>query len=567
MKTDRRSSAPRGHRELSPALTLAFLLAALLSGSLVASSAAEPWRPVRPENPELRVRLRSLPTATEQVHQDRTWSRIAVGDTLLFRARGEGELRIDLRPVIEDDSYDGVVRYGIAYDDGGVRRFLRRSQAAGNYAVRSVAAEPGDESRWGLGALDRQVLETPSGLRSFRIFLREEGAPVALVRCLVRGGLERTNPIYLDESDEEDPRQWSWEVRAGAAGYTDNAYLSPKTGPATRDAAFWPLRAEIGMDWEEGLPFELELDYRFEGRFFDDPILDERNHRLSAEQVLDYGPLGRFDDVELSIQQTLRTKDDTFFGRGDIEEFETGSDPATLSLADRFDYRQAELGAELLLEPGADWEWELATEWHRRDYDEDYPAQTEIYALDQHRFRWSTEVRWELRPDTELHLETGLRLRHYDEKFSRRADGTEVVDEPTRLRRWPLSLELRHRPPRGLQLRLELASLVTRDLYEGYWDRRTLLTRAEIGWEFAGGHHLEGGVRWADTDYHTSRVGFDATGPLRRKESLQWSLEGEVLLWPRVSLVFEGEYEDRDNNSPLFAYERIEAVAGLVVRW
>jgi hypothetical protein len=542
------------------------LVALTLSLSTSLAQAAEPWRSIRPDEPAIRLELRNIDPAVKAANENRTWIRAALGDTLVFRYRGVGEFRLDARPVMAAGESQAIVRYGVRFGTGEPRRFLRRSKVAGRYGLRGNSNGQSLPTSSRLGQVDRNTLSLDPSQQTIFVFLRSDGADEILVRGLVRGDVERLNTAYND-GPKSSRGEWSFDAAIGGGGYTDNAYLAPKNGVPTQGAGFWP--ADVGLRYRnrEGLPFRFTADYEFGGRFYNDPILDERRHSAQLEQRWDFGRWGGLRDVQFTLSEGFKSKDDTFFGRGATDEFETSSVNGIISLADRFDFTDWEGEGELAFQASPTFAITTNARARRRNYDNDYSDDLRIDSLDQTRFDFDVEFAWEVTPSTTLSLDGGLELRNYDEKFSRDLSGANVIAEPTRLRRWPVEIQAEYAPKAGLQLSASLGSLVTRDLYVGYWDRSSVIYGGELGWKFSRRNQVSAWFRGSQTNYDNATVGFDPVNVIRDKSTVRFGVDAEYGLYRNADLIFEYSYEDLANNSPLFAYTRSEFVGGLVVKY
>ncbi len=536
------------------------------------------WVPLVPADGSDRVTLRSVAEdgSTDELHG--RWSRLAPGDTVAFAIRGEGILRVETRPGFASDAAARRYRLGVRTAPD-VWRLLVRREAYDTLAVVAGGTAAGVGKAFRLGGVDRWETALLAGSERVLVTLREERSAPVWVRVLARGDVERleqerrrpaTEAGHPRSAGGRDRSPWTWELGAtGGAGYDGNAYLTPRDvadTAAVRDAWFLPLEVDAELVLERGLPFELELDYGFDGQFYDDTILGERRHRLLVRQTFDDLDLGPGGGGRLRLDQQFRSRDRTFFGRGDIEEFITGSDAvpgADVPLGDRFDWREWSLEAELQLEPTADWEIELTGFWLHRDYTEDYEQEPDIYSLDQDRTGVELAVRRELGADWDVGVSGEVAWWDYAEKFARDAQGDELPDVTTRLRRVPLELELRYRPRHGLRGSLAAGTLITRDLREGYWDRQTLILVAEAEYRARGPWSVEARVRRSVTDYDRSTLGNDPGAPLREKDSWRASVGGEYRVSGRLEVFGEWEWEDLENNSRTFAYRRAVVVTGV----
>jgi hypothetical protein len=559
---------------------LATVLLPLLGAPAPAGAADLTWQPLGttrwahliPRDGPGRERLLAVADdgATRELHG--LWTRMAPGDTLTLAVRGEGTLRVETRPVFATDARVRRYRLGVRTAPDVWRRLVRREEFA------TVAITEDGAAAFRLGDVDRWETALLPGSERVLVTLREERSAPVWVRALVRGQAER---LRLAESPATTARHpgrgaapgepaLAWELGAtAAAGYDGNAYLTPEDvadTTAVRDAWYLPVELDGEVVLERGLPFTVELDYAFDGAFYEDDILGETRHRLLLRQEWDDRDLGPLGEGRLRLDQRFRSRDRTFFGRGDLEEFITGSDVvpgADVPLGDRFDWREWLLGAELEFAPHRAWEVEVAGFWMHRDYTEDYDQEPDIYALDQDRTGVEVAVRREIGGDWDLGVAGEIQWWDYAEKFARDAAGVEQPDVTTRLRRTPLELELRRWTLHGLRATLAAGTLITRDLRAGYWDRQTMISLAELGWHSEDDWEVELRVRRSVTDYDVSTVGNDPGAPLREKDSWRVRLAGEVQVRESVEVFAAWNWEDLENNSRTFAYSRATLETGV----
>ena len=503
------------------------------------------WIPLAPTAEVQRVRISG---------ETGDWTRLADGDTLEFVVRDAEQVRLRTRARV-GDSAPRVFRIRVEMPDGTVRRLRRTAEREGTLAVLSSSSSRSVE----LTERDDWTDSTAAHGR-VRVYLAG-GEPEVFVRLLIsrsaaaRAEMERSKRV---------PWRANVELEAAAIGLDSNAYLAPTDLGGEESAWFWPLHLGVGFDAPSNETVDWGFDYAFDGRFHEASILDEKRHRLRAEQDFAWDPVWT-----LRLEERLRTKDDTYFGRGEFEERETGSDVipgATVSLRDRFDWTEARMRAEV--ERDANSTWRLASQvwWIRRNYSEDYDAEPNIYSLDQNRLGFGVEAERRLDDEWSLQARGALRYWKYDEKFARDVNGAEQSDVQTRLRRWPLEVSIERRQRRGLSASLGLGVLVTQDLEAGYWDRKTWSTTITSDWRGDRGLKIGLRVRRSNTDYDRARLDNLPTSELRKKDSWRVGFDARRDLGRDWRLRAELDFEALDNNSRDFAYERSEFVMTLSYR-
>lgn len=540
-------------------------LVALPAAAAWRSTAADRWTPVHPRD---RVeRWRPVDAAGKVASASWVW--LAPGDTLVYPLRGRGRVQVRTRALLASRGQpQRAFHLEVVGLDGRPRRLLRRADREGLWILRSTKKGLPDRR---VRVCERDSWTTPSaGTGPLRVTLRENGTAPVLVRVLARGALEyavpdrRTRPARRQSTTR--PR-WNAAVAATSFGMDSNAYLAPADSGSEESAWFWPLEIDAGLRSSRRASMRWSLDYQFSGRFHDDPILDQRRHRLRAEQRWTGE---RSAGWTLRLGERVRAKNDTFFGRGINEEFETSSiDPLAgpVSLGDRFDWKEGQF--EVGVERHSTGPWSASAElWAmRRDYDEDYESEPGIYSLDQNRYGADLSVRRVLDEDATLTLHAGFALWDYDEKFSRDVTGAQVTTEPTRLHRWPVEIEWKRSPRYGWRVEATAGLLLTQDRFEGYWDRQTWKVSGQVGYRSARELRTSLRLRRSVTSYDISRVGNVPSGPVREKDSWRLGVSADYPFRPHWNAGLEIAYEDFDNNSRTFAYSNVETLVRVIWRY
>lgn len=527
------------------------------------------WVPLKPLDHGERVALAALDDAGASTPLHGLWTRVAPGDTVAFAVRGDGMLRVETRPVFASEAAVRRYKLGVETAPGTWRHLIRRER------FEAIAQVAGQQPALRLGQADRWQTPLLADTEVVRVTLREERSAPVFVRVLGRGDIavrrDAAN-VVARHRPEPSTADRPWRLRARAtvgAAHDSNPYLVPRDiadTTAVRDAWYWPVDLAATVTLEDALPFRVDLGYTFAGTFYDDDILGQTRHRVQLRETWDRLGLGPLGEGRLRLDQRLRTRDRTFFGRGDIEEFETGSDAvpgATVPLGDRFDWREVHLGADLRLSPARRWTADLGAFWLRRDYTEDYPDEPDIYALDQDRLGIDLAVRRELGGPWDVGLVGAVQWWNYDEKFARDAQGVEQPAQTTRYRRVPLTVEVRRHVRHGLRADLAVGALITSDRYQGYWDRQTLIVLGKLEWRARGPWSASVRARHSSTEYDASTVGNDVGGVLREKSSLRLAVQGDYRIDDRMEVVAVWRWTDLENNSSTFAYTRGTLEAGV----
>ena len=369
------------------------------------------WVPIPASGPSISVKL--VEDTGEFVRG--TWRMIAPGDTLHFAVRGTGMLRLETRAVLGPGDASAEFRMGVRTAPSTVRALVRRSDGVQDLVAVSEATA---DVAMRTATVDRWETELVAGSEGIDVFLRENRAHPVLARVLARGELERPAPEPSRRS------RVTWDLQAGVlgAGFDTNAYLAPSDSNSAETKLFWPAEFFVGTRIDAARNFDLRFDYSFNGLFYGDTILNEYRHRLGARQSWSRVSFGLLGEAVIELEQRIRTKNRTYFGRGYNEEIETaaGSPPAQDGfLADRYDWREGWVGADVMVGGRNGIGYGATVGYVRRNYVEDYENDPDTYSLDQGGVAGALRVEWRNEADAWARFTAGVRDRRYDEKFAR----------------------------------------------------------------------------------------------------------------------------------------------------
>jgi len=508
------------------------------------------WTPIPPSGGGAACTL----TAPDGVALQGNWRSLVYGDTLRFDLRGSGSLRVETRAVVDDGTAEASYRMGVRTSPSVVRKLSRNSGGA-----IAVQTDCGPSLITVLDA-DRWETEIVAGSERVDVFLREDRGQPVMVRLLARGEIERPGLAG------GPPPEWNLEAGILGVGFTTNAYLAPSDSNSAETALFLPVDITAGVRIEPRRNLRLDFEYGFDAVLFSDTILNEYRHRLQAQQRWENLDLGRMGTGQFELEERLRTKDRTYFGRGYDEEAETaaGNPPADQApLADRFDWREYSVMADLGIEATDEFDYGFAAGYVRKDYVEDYEDDPNTYALDWGGAVAQAQAEWKNDRDFYVELTAEVSDRRYDEKYARDVDGNTIVTETSHLSYWPIDVEVGRRPHIGWRWNAGVAATRILDHYEGYWDRTAWDFHADATLAMKEGHRFRLGVARSVTNYDRARVGNTPAGPIREKDT--WSIGGKAdyALGEHWRAVAEIDLVDRNNNSRTFDYSVVEGFGGL----
>jgi hypothetical protein len=533
------------------------LFAAVVSGALLFLSGGveAAWRSAKASPARSGYELEAL-NANRDTETSRRYYRLDPGDTLVVPVSGSGPVRIKTRAVVANGTNPSHFRYAIALGERETRRFKRRNGDAQPFRVQSKDGS-GHQEYLQLGSLNSLEIDAPAGTNEIRLWMNPREDQSAFVRMLLGGEVAQPERQVVESPAVRGLLQ------VGAGGYDSNAYLSPVSADSVSGLTYWPLGARLQYRSSKSRPWRLAAAYNFDGRFYTHSILNESVHavRFTARRRISV------DRSLVELEARLRSRNTTFVGRGDEEEFETTDDNGeTVSLADRFDYRDVRVRARTRLRMAKSVSGKVHASLQRKDYRKDFEGSPDIYSLDQIRLETGVRIEWALDRRWSIEVGADLKKKNYDEKFSRDLDGAEVRTVPASYENRIVLGAVQFRQggvAAGAQVRLGK----TIDRYAGYWDASTWKVSGDVGYRWKRGHGVEIGLSRSHSDYDAARLGYDPSGDLRVKGSTRLRLSGTYRMYASVDLFGEYRFEHVDNNSETFAYERSVLETGLAMRF
>jgi len=522
----------------------------VIASIAIVLSAARPasagWRTLHGNTNAATVRV--LEGSDPDDSSSRSYFVLEAGDTVTVSLSGEERLRVYAYPVFTDGAYEHF-RYGTSFSDEKARHHRRNARGAGDVTL-------GDGGTVRAGARNSLSLDAPPGAKTFRVWMDAEDGHSALVRVLGLG----PDTVRRQSS-------FGLETRVGVGGYDSNPYLTPSAADTANAKPYWPIA--IGADYRADLSrrWEVRGRYDFDGSFYRDTILNEAQHTIDLRERWDRGGRGPLGGAVWTLEQRFRSRNTTFVGRGDEEEYETIADNGDpVPFGDRFDAREARFLADGRFPLSSATELSVATSFLLRDYVEDYTAYPDIYSLDYRRTELDVALAWKVGPSWEIDTAVSLDWKTYKEKFARDADGTQVPGTATSLQQAGVSTEASWEGGGGLFTSFGLAWNRTTDRFAGYWDHDEAVFGTAVGRKWRSGHRVRGQIARSATSYERARLGYTPAGDLREKDSMRLQLDGRVRFRPNVD--FEGllRWDDRNNNSLTFDSSRARLELAVVAR-
>ncbi|MFT5784209.1 MAG: hypothetical protein ACI9JE_001532 [Candidatus Krumholzibacteriia bacterium] len=539
------------------------LIAVLLGGADLAQAN---WKPVAPQNNPNRVRIIVVSGTESEVTERGIWTLLEPGEELRFTLSGSGSIRLETRPEFRQENAEDEYRLMVSLPD--TVRYLKR-RAPWEYSVRYEMARGTERATaqtvFGLGEVDQIELDWAAESGALAVTNRANNNRRILCRLLlsddVRGQANRA-----EAESPASQQSFGFEANVPQVGWDSNALQAAKDTPDSEVAAEWFLPVDVGARFTKDLNTRtsVQAKYTFYGAFYDDPVLDERRHRLHLGGETHLGSQRNRQGADLFYGYRFTDKNDTYNGRGDRDEFET-TDPITnepIPLGNRFDYREHRLTLGIDKRLGRRTRSTLSVVGSKKDYKQDFSAYADVYALDQDRLEFKFDFEFVPRSNVKLSARAHYVIKDYAEKFSRDINGNEITETPSTLHNSALTLGADLGRGDGWRAHTELKLFSSDDQYAGYWDYSGYAVKAGCGWRGPTGHRIDGRVRYSSKDYDNSHVDHDAALPLRTKSVLVFILKAKYTLSNNWSGVAQWRYKDADNNNASFAYTRAEIVFG-----
>ncbi len=535
-----------------------------------ADPAAAAWRPVAADSTGgHRVRLVVVSAQEQEEPLRGIWTVLEPGQEMQFVLGGNGRVRLESRPVYANPAERESYRLRIAVGDT-VRKLRRRSAWQYNVRLQELgSAQPNEsQSLVGVGEADRVEFQWNQTEGSFVVGNRSRDDRVILCRVLLDVGVDKLRRGAGTTADREPARTWGLKAGFPQLGWDSNAFLTAKND--TTPEAKWFLPVELNLHVERDLSGRtaVQAKYTFDGSFYDEPVLDERRHRLQFGGTTRLGSQKPRQGTDLFYAYRFTHKNDTYNGRGDREEFET-IDPISgqpIPLGNRFDFNEHRLKGGLQKHFSRNVVGTAEVSVRHKNYVEDFATYPDIYALDQDQVDLEVGIDWRLRRYTHVAVLLSTYKRNYDEKFARDAAGNEIVDTPSTLRHGSLKLTADYGRGTGLRANGELKFFNSTDQYAGYWDYSGTAVGVSGGWRWAEGHKLAVTLRYSRKSYDNAHVNHDPAQDLRQKNYLNVKLSGDYIVSSRWAGLIRYQYKDADNNNEPFAYTRAEIICGLRYR-
>jgi hypothetical protein len=536
------------------------------------SSAQAAWKSVRPDKTSERVRLIVVSEQEAERSLRGIWTIVEPGQELEFSLSGEGEIRLESRPIYLDQ--DGSDTYGlkVALADS-VRRLKRRSVWEHNVRFQGVTGQPNPgetRSVVGVGETDQVNLKWQAGQGKLVIGNRIKNNRAILCRVLLDEGVTLVGRKKSKKPKKALDQSLGLEVLLPGIGWDSNALLTAKDDPEADPESAWFLPVDIQAQFDKDLNTRtsVQAKYGFIGSFYENPILDMRKHRIKLGGETRLGSLRPRRGLDLFYGYRFTHKNDTYNGRSDREEFET-TDPATglpIALGNRFDYNEHRFAGGLRKHLGRSVVSTFTMHSLVRDYVQDFTEFPDIYSLDQDQMNLEFELKWRALQMVTLTGRFSYLTKDYEEKFSRELDGTEVEETPTSLHNTNFVFVGEYGRGAGFRAHAEIKSFSSKDQYAGYWDYSGIAIEGGLGWRWKAGHKFSASVRHSRKDYDNAHLDHDSTQDLREKEVLNVRINGDFVLSGNWEGFFQYHFKDAGNNNADFAYLRTEIIAGLNFR-
>ena len=357
-------------------------------------------------------------------------------------------------------------------------------------------------------------------------------------------------------------------------GYDSNAYLAPSAPyidyaqtlnptvtPVIHSGFFIPAYLKFKYNPNLDGRNRFVASYRFDGDVYASSTLDNANtysHKLSTGLEFVLGRKGKREDT-FYVGPFLSYHRETYFDR------DTGVEKTTTvsgtNISNRYNYSSVGLEAEYKKRTTAV-QYALRAMVEQRDYDD--PVVVAQY--DHTYYLIGGEVELPLAKPTELTLSYDYKVRDYEDRHARGANGVYSTTNPLQKYTYhDIGATLRNRFGKVLVVYLDASRLIRTDEYVGYNDYTEEEFRVRIVTREEKGTKLRAVLAYWKRDYPNA-FAFDLLGqPRKEYDGFEAELKGELGLTGNWGLWMEYKYWNQNSSDPRYDYDRYQAMAG--VKW
>ena len=358
----------------------------------------------------------------------------------------------------------------------------------------------------------------------------------------------------------------SYNIRL-VAGYDTNPLLVTKYGDAP-SGAFSQLRLHGGVSGHPG-PTVTLFASGYAGTRVDESLTSGAGHDSGAMRA-GVTFLPRFAGLRLVFSLGGRYA----VYRGTFTDSETGAvyeanfeppnlPPSTIPIPERLDYDSAGLFLKLRWKQNRRFSLSLDSMFDRTDYVNDYAELTDLSPLDYRSVRVRPGANFRVSNAVSLGMSVTLTDLDYDDRPALDADGVEVSGTSRSYRYANYRLAVNVRPTDRWSLRVGLAGGGRDDTYAGYYDYTNASAFLSVDHEFGPKSRLHVYASMFDTGYDTATVTGDPADDVLGSNEHLYMARFNRSLGKRVRWFVEGGTRQRDNQNPVFSYDKDWVLTGI----
>ncbi len=391
--------------------------------------------------------------------------------------------------------------------------------------------------------------------------------------------VEKRKPGTSTEAGQESPFSIAAEI---GIGYDSNAYLTPSKSyldyaqdsvpitPGIQPTPVDPIRhsgffipAYLKAKYSPNLDGQNRFvaSYRFDGDIYPSSTLDNANtysHKLSAGMEFVLGSKGKREDT-FYVGPFLGYHRETYFDRDSgVEKTTTAS---STNISNRYNYSGIGLEAEYAMRTTP-----VQYGIHGMVEQRDYSDPVVVAQYDHLYYVLGGEVEFHVAQPTKLKLSYDYKVRDYDERHARDANGVYSNANPLLTYTYhDVGATLRNRLGKWLVVYLDYDRLMRNDENVGYNDYTEDAYRIRIITSEDRGNKLRATFSYWKRDYPNAFAYDNASQPRKEYDGIEATLKGELGLTKNWGLWAEYLYGNQNSTDLRYDYDRYQVMAG--VKW
>jgi hypothetical protein len=255
-----------------------------------------------------------------------------------------------------------------------------------------------------------------------------------------------------------------------------------------------------------------------------------------------------------------------YFSRTAGEEFLVIVDGDTVSLRNRYNFRELGGNGSLTMRWPRSTQWTIESAVSRRNYLDDYRDVPTVDPLDYNRMIWNAGVRQSLFGPMRIDLSYGRERVDYDSLTARDLDGNIVPGEVQQYSYRRTEATLSNRDLDWGHAKIVVHYKKRIDPFMGYYDYTQWGIRPFLRLTVIPGTYLLLSYDYVHRDYERARVGYNPVNPLR--EDFDRSTTAQVLYHVRTgqALIAQVVHQSTTEKNPAYTYKRTRTWLGYQFR-